>query len=509
MPSGLIAAPPHVLYFKSGTTYWVIDPDYLTLEAAGAPPPGGDCAPAMANVLQYFSSLGDNPRVALKLGARDYLLNSISTLNPAPANSGFSIIGKGQTVSRLVVPYAINTSGAIAITFADSYSQYLLRDFSVVAGNPGSSPDFSGGTAILMHGQGGKGGHQYGGIVERLHIGADLDSGGNGYGYFTTGLDLQYTARPLVSQTTVSGCEGNSVISNDDFSDTSPRYKMQTGIDVGECYSPMIRDSRVWNAATGVSYDSEDMTTDPQGFDVSGCNMEGVRTGVYVRHANKSCPSGIIGSGEIAFRDIGLDIGNISAWRFPNNLFFLQGTDADRSGNKAYDMSFIGSSKVTITGAGFGTFNDDAGPAGTRINISIGTLDPGTGGDTFLIDTCIFGDGNATFAISAIQITSTAGNIKIGASNFFYGTFTGPVVDDPTGVAVTQVGYPGGVVAPNGEATLGSAAVAWPSTFNQMHFLQQNPAPTFPSGWVGWSFYTDSSGTLWAWNGTIKKPLAP
>ncbi|MGH6887762.1 MAG: hypothetical protein ACREHF_00945 [Rhizomicrobium sp.] len=190
----------------------------------------------------------------------------------------------------------------------------------------------------------------------------------------------------------------------------------------------------------------------PQGFNVSGCNMEGVRTGVYVRHGTASCPNGMIGNSAIAFRDIGLDIGNISAWRFPNNLLFLQGTDAGHSGNKAYDMSFIGSSKVTITGAGFRTFgvHSDPGPRGTRINISIGALDPGTGGDTFLIANCLFGDGNATFAISAIQITSTAGNIKIGASNFFYGTLTGPVVDDPTGVAVTQVGYPANSPSPPG-----------------------------------------------------------
>ena len=53
--TALTGAPPHVLYFKNGSTYWVIHPDHVTLEAAGAPPAGtGDCALAMQNVLDYL-----------------------------------------------------------------------------------------------------------------------------------------------------------------------------------------------------------------------------------------------------------------------------------------------------------------------------------------------------------------------------------------------------------------------------------------------------------------------
>ncbi|HWE05269.1 MAG TPA: hypothetical protein VG274_01090, partial [Rhizomicrobium sp.] len=69
------------------------------------------------------------------------------------ANCGISIIGRGWTVSRLVVPYQpdiTNPAGAISVVFTDSNSQFLLRDFSVIA--RGATAAGTGcGTAITMN----------------------------------------------------------------------------------------------------------------------------------------------------------------------------------------------------------------------------------------------------------------------------------------------------------------------------------------------------------------------
>ncbi|MGH6890080.1 MAG: hypothetical protein ACREHF_12950, partial [Rhizomicrobium sp.] len=156
VPSDLIAAPPHVLYFKNGTTYWVIDPDYLTLEAAGAPPAGptNDCAAAMQNVLDYLAAV---TRATLKLGTRDYILSYAATLTQTdPENDPllyFSVAGQGPRVSRLLIPFVtdpIKPLGAFAITFSNNLSGFEAREFSVVA--TGATTAGRGcGTAILAN----------------------------------------------------------------------------------------------------------------------------------------------------------------------------------------------------------------------------------------------------------------------------------------------------------------------------------------------------------------------
>ncbi|HWE07661.1 MAG TPA: hypothetical protein VG274_13190, partial [Rhizomicrobium sp.] len=131
VPTGLIAAPPHVLYFKNGSTYWVIHPDHVSLEAAGAPAAGptNDCAPAMQRVLDYLATVG---QAKLQLWERDYVLQSCATLTQSNPTTDpllyFTIQGRGRGVSRLMVQYVptpANPPGAFAIVFSSNQSEFV------------------------------------------------------------------------------------------------------------------------------------------------------------------------------------------------------------------------------------------------------------------------------------------------------------------------------------------------------------------------------------------------
>jgi hypothetical protein len=271
--------PNHPLSIRSPGTnapWWTIHPDYISLEAAGAPPVGGDCAPAMQNVLRYYSAVS---RVVLKLWARDYLLNSLSSLTgmglPAPANAGFTIIGQGSTVSRLIVPYSPNTGGALAVQFIDSFSQYVLRDFSVLAtGASVTTGPGNCGTAIAMTFAANVPPRLHSGIVEHLHIGSLFDTTGEGYSYFEVGLDLSGTPLPVVLDTLITGCDGS--IAHDNYADNSPRYAAQFLLKIDNCYDPHILACSFWHATTGVSYVCT--FTQVQGFLFADNEIEGVQT---------------------------------------------------------------------------------------------------------------------------------------------------------------------------------------------------------------------------------------
>jgi hypothetical protein len=74
----------------------------------------------------------------------------------------------------------------------------------------------------------------------------------------------------------------------------------------------------LWHATIGISYNCSGINV--QGFNMSDVWIEGVRTGVYIRHGNE-CPDGTILNCGVQFRNFGFDVGNISKWRFIGNHF--------------------------------------------------------------------------------------------------------------------------------------------------------------------------------------------
>lgn len=525
-PFPLTGTPGHPLAVlnTASNKWWVIHPDYISLEAAGAPPVGGDCAPAMQNVLNYLAVV---TRARLQLWERDYLLSFAATLIQSNPNTdpalAFSIVGRGRGVSRLVVPYNAappKPLGAFAIIVTQNQSEFLARDFSVIAS--GATQSGSGcGTAMLVNytNPGGGPGTHRGAIVENVHVGNDgIMTNSVSWSYFIKGIDITGTPRPLIDGVTIAGCDGGGT---NNYLDSSPRYLAQTHLVLDECYSPHVKDCELWHAAVGISAVS---TTNVQGFFMSGSHIEGVKIGVlhtwsYAPGAGN--PAGTLAFNNIQFRDFGFDLANISKWRAAGNQFRNEWQTIPQP-YTSYDMRFRAAGLVMLTGNGFDTQANNL-----RVNILIDPVSQVNGVNFaahFLIDSHQFGEvlpAGSIFGTSGIKIAYTQGiapasDIQIGASNQFVGTFTGSLVDDAAGVAVTSAGFSNTTsatpppVLPNGILTLGTPQAAWLQTFSDAHFIQQHSAPNFPGApWTGWVLYTDSSGKLWAWNGGTPKQLAP
>lgn len=483
----------------SAAPWWIIHPDHITLEAAGAPPPGGDCAPALKNVLFYYQVVG---QVVLKLLERDYVLNSLSAVitEYAPARGSFAIVGQGPMLSRLIVPYPTNVEGALSVSFVDAYSHYWLRNFSVLA--TGATGQTSGcGTAIAMTFSNNftpDDGHC--GTLEHVRVGPLFDSNGNGWSYFVSGVDLSGTPMPFLFDVKIAGCGG--LIAKDNYTDTSPRYYAQTLLTIDNCYDPRIVASIFWHATTAISYVCD--FSQVQSFTIADAEIEGVQTGVYTRHVSE-CPDGQIRNTFCQFRNIGFDLGNIRRWRALDNTMRIEGSEA-----AAYDIRLIAANTVLIGLHNFEAGDPDSTTVG-RINIFIDAETQSNGvahGENVLVETNIFGEQPTDpFATSAIVATVSAKNIQVGATNAFNGGFTDAVVNDASGTAVTQLGYQtsstaaAGTVVPNSAngnpqpPTLGSANVPWPITFNYLHTIPiSNTEPPAPAS--GCVLYTIKVGPV-------------
>jgi hypothetical protein len=522
-------APGHDLSFAQAgpvAEYWVIHPDYVTLEAAGAPPSTtGDCAPALQRVLAYASKV---QQTSLKLGPRDYVLNSLSSVSLPNANTGLSIIGRGQTVSRLLVPVTDNTDGAFAVTFGDGTSQFLYKDFSVLA-TSAIGVNTGCGTAILtnfvMEGSTVPGvppEKKHGGVVENVYVGTDGQKSGDdpptqiAYSFFSIGMDLSGTPRPFVFNSLFSGCTGPGQENN--FANDSPRYAVKAHLVLNECYDPQVKSCGLWHATTGITYSGGEegsFSENVQGFTVIDTHIEGVLTGIFHDHGYESGdpdtvtnnPGGKIAGTSVQFRDRGFNINNIVKWQFGQNDFRNEGPSPNSDEVvTSYDMLFRAANLVTLVQ---NSFYIAANPDRVNIYVDAATSHNGSAqAMNFLIDGHQFGDrsvtldpDNAYFATSAIQISNYAENIQIGASNQFVGLYNDSIVDDPHGNALTSVGYPSTNAAPFvippgdptlGQPTLGNASTngVWPASFSHRHYLPGFTGSLTSPG-SGWVIFTD------------------
>jgi hypothetical protein len=526
IPFGFGSPPGHALAILNtpSVTWWTIHPDYVSLEAAGAPPAGptNDCAAAMQRVLDYLAAVG---QAKLQLWERDYVLQSCATLTQSNPTTDpllyFTIQGRGRGVSRLMVQYVptpANPPGAFAIVFSSNQSEFVARDFSVIA--TGATATNAGcGTAILANFPGSTSapGHHRGAILEHIEVGNDnVETNGVSWSYFNVGIDISGAAHPLVFDCTVAGPAGpneSTCIENPDgtlvhcFRDESPQYLPAIALKLDESYGPYVAYCKFWHGQVGISYNNTVTAGAPQGFSLVRCEATGFKTGLLFRHLAKD-PNGFIGECFLSFRDYGMDIHNIDKWQISGCEFFNEGDGYNVGGDgnmgTAYDMSFADANIVNITSC---RFNEPAGVKRVHIELNLPTTTPpGTSADHFLIAHNQFGELGRTFGTSAVQVLGNASDIQIG-HNDYIGAYSGPVVDDSSSAAVATLGYPSpsatspSAIVPNGGATtvyptLGSASVAWPATFNNAHYLPTSGTPSFPTLWDGWVLYTDTDGSL-------------
>ncbi|HWE06488.1 MAG TPA: hypothetical protein VG274_07255 [Rhizomicrobium sp.] len=103
--------------------------------------------------------------------------------------------------------------------FIDSASQYLYRDFSVVASKATATNSGCGTAISSTFATGLSPATQHGGVVENLYVGTDGVTTGDpdsavAWSHFNIGMDLTGTHRPFVFNTLFSGCTGKGVKGN-------------------------------------------------------------------------------------------------------------------------------------------------------------------------------------------------------------------------------------------------------------------------------------------------------
>lgn len=531
---GPVYPPGHALSFENNGNWWVIQPDYLTLEAAGAPVAPGDCAPAMDRVLAYLASA---TRAALKLGARDYVLSYAATLTQSNPGSDpllyFSIVGQGPRVSRLLIPYVtdpIKPLGAFAITFSSNESGFEAREFAVIATNA-TTYGRGCGTAILANfpglttpGADPSPGNHRAALVSHVEIGNDDNEvEGVAWSYFATGLDLEGAGNLLVSDLVVTGPSGPSALTQNmclqvpgQWSDESPAYLPICHVKIDGCYGPTLIGLQLVCAQTAISHVTTGLTPGgqgPQGFYMSKVNIDRVKTGFVHQQTDTggnsvTCPVGMIQDSYFAFRDVGLDLSDIFKWQVHGCDFFNYGNGVDVTGDckygTVYDIHLRNANIVNIMGCRF-----SVPAAAYRYNIFVDADEPVSTGhaNNVLIAHNQFGDDIAgDHGISAIVLTPSAVSVVIGV-NAVIGQYTGSIVDDrtTTGQAVAPLGFPStsttnlpailpSAYAGNTSPTVGSANVPWRQGFTYLQTVPQSSQPTKPGS--GWTLYTDADGSL-------------
>lgn len=238
-----------------------------------------------------------------------------------------------------------------------------------------------------------------------------------------------------------------------------------------------------------------------QSFLFANVEMEGVQTGLYVRHVSE-CPDGQVVNTFCQYRNVGFDLANIHRWRILSDTFRIEGSIAV----PAYDIRFLATNVAIV-----GLSKFESGTSRQRVNIQIdadAAVNGTAKGENILVESNIFGETDtdvpgAPFATSAVQTTPGAQNFRIGASNMFNRPFSGPVVADPAGAVTTQVGFPTtnnpanpAAVLPNGNTTIGQPTLGnatadgtWPQTFSVGYTLPQAIPKIAPTS--GWKFYVD------------------
>jgi hypothetical protein len=265
--------------------WWYIHPDYLTLEAAGAPADvTADCSSALQSVFQYFGATSIT-QSCLKLGERDYVIGTQAILSTSQKD--ITIEGRGMGVSRFLVP-GTNTSGAMSITFSDVNSQFTGKDFKIMAEGPGC------GTALLVNCSHGEP-HQVMATLFNVQVRGGDSRVSN---YFLTGIDLTGCPRPNLQNVNISGVFGGIAQDN---TDTSPAYLMQTGLVLDNCYSPHLESVFIYSASLGISHIIGSGLA-IQGMGIVNSAINNVKVGIL----NQGCPDIIMSGIYINYRDVAI-----------------------------------------------------------------------------------------------------------------------------------------------------------------------------------------------------------
>ena len=284
----------------------------------GADPTGqADSVPAFN---EMFEMLGDSRHASLYIPPGDYRLASPLVV-PAFGNTsqyGMQIAGAGEGVTRFLVD---NTDGGIR--FAGtlvSWMQLTLRDFSIIALQPGIEYAFymdvppSGVTQNRM--------------LNLINLNVSSANPGDG-NYFKTGYLVWNTWYPRFENIKVQA-EGTASNGN---------WSCEVGLDMEDCYNPMIGDCVFSGVATGMVYAAP--FSDPEDGKVINSRFEECSVGLWIDIDDPDSwaePAFHVNNCDVSFRDYGIYVNGMRQLFFSHNSFqcLEQGTALNFSPTDIY-----------------------------------------------------------------------------------------------------------------------------------------------------------------------------
>lgn len=267
----------------------------------GADPTGTmDSVPAFE---QMFELLGDSRHSEIYIPPGRYLLNSPLDV-PASGNAeqyGMQIRGGGEDVTQLLVN---NTAGGLRLagTYI-SWLQLTVRDLSLVAMQPGIEYAF-----FLDLPQSGVTQNRN---LNLINLTARSAQPGDG-NYFKTGYLAWNSWYPKFENIKVYA----------DGTATNGDWNCMTGLDLEDCYNPMIGDCVFSGVATGIVYAAPFKS--PEDGKVKNCAFHECSTGLLIDISDPGAwaePAFHVNNCDFNFRDYGIYVNGMRQLFFSHNSF--------------------------------------------------------------------------------------------------------------------------------------------------------------------------------------------
>jgi hypothetical protein len=267
----------------------------------GADPTGqADAVPAFN---EMFAMLGSSRHASVYVPPGEYLLNSPLAI-PASGNTsqyGLQFRGGGELVTRFLVN---NTAGGIHFAGTSiSWMQLTMRDLSIVALRPGIEYAFymdvppSGVTQNRM--------------LNLINLNVSSAQPGDG-NHFKTGYLVWNTWYPKFENIKLFA----------DGSAANGTWNSRAGLDMEDCYDPMIGDCVFSGVATGIVYAAP--FKDPEDGKVKNTRIAECATGLLIDIDDPGVwaePAFLVNNCDFSFRDYGIYVNGMRQLFFSHNSF--------------------------------------------------------------------------------------------------------------------------------------------------------------------------------------------
>lgn len=372
-----------------------------------------NCSVALGEAFDY--AMDHNGPVEMPAGGR-FVLSSAVIRNRTGAAVKTGLIGKGQGATNFFIP-STNTTGGILIDVqgtADKSDQFIGRDFSI-------ETDAIGGVGLRFKQSPGGVQDLNSVIAENIRIFTDQ----TGTKYLSQAFDFDGAWRPIIRN-----CFWGGPVYQYTHQPTDPCYGCDIGLNLNNCYDPIIDTVWIKGAKVGISsvdtrHASDPTANESEAFRMTMCVLNQVETGFRMVRTTRE-PLVMIDKTHSNYKHAAFSFDGVKVGQIFNNNFFNEDHLEVFSGIPT-DIRLINASEIIIAQNTF-HYNGHT----SRVGVFIDSDGESIAGHNNMITNNLF---NAPMQ-NAIRIETGADN-NTGSGNMYVGTIALNVSDSGSGNTVT------------------------------------------------------------------------